>query len=144
MIKYPSGLWLKDLSKTAPPGTGKPRRIKGGPLLSLMALQAAIASKQLDARSVWPATRRCQNSLEDYRWNYDDVLKIFSCLLEVDYKNSEWCSVDGGRTVPCDAYRICYDEVRRQRNHRSTEVYLKFTIDDDNQLRLVLVQSHFS
>lgn len=144
MIKFAPSLWLNDLSEATPPGVGTPRRIKRGPLLNLTVLQAVIASKQLNDQGVWPATRRCRNSLEDYGWNYDDVLKVLSCLLAVDYKKSEWCDVDGDRTVPCDVYTLGYDEVRRQRNPSSLEIYLKFSVDDGNQLTLVLVQSHFS
>ena len=144
MINSPPSLWLVDLSKSTPPDAGKPLRIKRGPLLDLTILQAVIASKQLSAQVVWPATRRCRNSLEDYGWSFDVVLEILSCLLPGDYKNSEWCEVDGNRSVPCDVYRICFDEVRRKRNPSACEVYLKFSIDDDGALTLVLVQSHFS
>ena len=82
--------------------------------------------------------------MEDYQWSYEDVLTIFSCLLTGDYKNSEWCDIEGDRRVPCDVYTICYDEPRRQRNPRGIKVYLKFSIDDEGTLTLVLVQSHFS
>ena len=144
MINSRPNLWLNDLREASPPAAGKPRRINGGPLLNLMALQEVIASRQLSAENVWPATRRCRNSLEDYRWSFDVVLEVFNCLLPEDYKNSEWCGVDGNRTVPCDVYRICFDEVRRKRNPNACEVYLKFSIDDEGALTLVLVQSHFS
>lgn len=144
VINCPSSLWLIDPSGLIPPAPGKHRRIGAGPLLDLSALQGVIASGELNSAGVWPATRRCQNSLQDYGWSFDDVLEIFSCLLPQDYKNSEWCDVDGNRTVPCDVYRICFDEVQRKRNPNACEVYLKFSIDDDNALTLVLVQSHFS
>lgn len=144
MINSPPTLWLRDLSESLPPDAGKHRRISGGPLLDLKALQGVIASGQLRADNIWPATRRCRNSLEDYRWSFDIVLEIFSCLLPEDYKNSEWCGVDGNRTVPCDVYRVCFDEIRRKRNPGACEVYLKFLIDDEGALTLVLVQLHFS
>lgn len=144
MINCPPNLWLSDLSEAIPPEAGRLRRINGGPLLDLKALQGVIASGQLSKDNIWPATRRCRNSLEDYRWSFDIVLEVFSCLLPVDYKNSEWCGVDGNRTVPCDVYRVCFDEVRRKRNPSACEVYLKFSIDDAGTLTLVLVQSHFS
>jgi hypothetical protein len=144
VINSRPNLWLIDLRQEGPPEAGKPRRITKGPLLDLMALQAAIASKQLSDQGVWPATRRCRNSLEDYGWSFGFVLEMFGCLLSEDYKNSEWCDVDGSRTVPCDVYRICFDEASRKRNPKACEVYLKFSIDDDGALTLVLVQSHFS
>lgn len=143
MINSTPSLWRIDLSSLVQPAKGKPRRIKTGPVLDLDGLQAVIASGRLDADGVWPATKRSRNSLEDYEWSYDDVLKILSCLLAGDYKNSEWCDIDGERTVPCDVYTICYDETRRQRNPHGIEVYLKFSIDEVGALTLVLVQSHF-
>ena len=143
MINFIPSLWRIDPSSLLQPAKGKPRRIKTGPVWDLDGLKAVIASGQLDADGVWPATGRSRNSLEDYRWSYDDVLKILSCLLAADYKNSEWCDIDGERTVPCDVYTIRYDESRRQRNPRGIEVYLKFSIDEVGALTLVLVQSHF-
>ena len=143
MINFRPNLWLFDLNQLVKPAKGRSRKITG-PVFDLNALQTVITSGQLSAEGVWPATRRSRNSLEDYRWSYEDVLKIFSCLLAGDYKNSEWCDIDGDRMVPCDVYTICYDEPRRQRNSRGIEVYLKFSIDDAGTLTLVLVQSHFS
>ena len=144
MIKFNPGLWLIDVGQLVLPSTGKTRVIAAGPLLDLAALQAAITSGRLNAEGVWPATRRCRNSLEDCQWSYNDVLRMLGCLLPQDHKNSEWCDIEGGRTVPCDVYTICYDEPRRQRNPRCIEVYLKFSITDDGTLTLVLVQSHLS
>lgn len=144
MINYPPTLWLRELSELMPPEAGRPRRISGGPLIDLKALQGVITSGQLTKDNIWPATRRCRNCLENYRWSFDIVLEVFRCLLPEDYKNSEWCGVDGSRTVPCDVYRIGFDEVRRKRNSSACEVYLKFSIDDAGALTLVLVQSHFS
>ena len=143
VINSVPNLWLFDLNQLAKPARGRSRRI-AGPVLDLGVLQSAIVSGQLTAEGVWPATRRSRNSLEDYQWNYKDVLNIFRCLLAGDYKNSEWCDIDGDRTVPCDVYTICYDEVRCQRNPGGIEIYLKFSIDDEGTLTLVLVQSHFS
>ena len=145
VIKFPSNLWLVDISKLVPPERGKRRRISAGPLLDLGALQAAIASGQLNAGGVWPATRRCRNSLEDCQWTFDDILHMLTRLVTSDFKNSEWCDIDGGKTVPCDAYTICYDETRRERNPRGIEVYLKFSVDGDTgTVTLVLVQAHLS
>lgn len=142
MINSVPNLRLLALNQLDKPAKGRSRKI-AGPVLDLNALQTVITSGQLSAEGVWPATRRSRNSLEDYQWSYADVLKIFSCLLAGDYKNSEWCDIDGDRMVPCDVYTICYDESRRQRNPRGIEVYLKFSIDDQGTLTLVLVQSHF-
>ena len=92
--------------------------------------------------SSWPATRRCLNSLEDYGWTYADVLQMFTCLRAEDYKESEWCDVDGGRTVAADVYTIRYDEKRRARNPGGLAFYVKFSVDVAGGLTLVLVQCH--
>ena len=145
MINSPSNLWLVDSKGLTSPGKSKPRKIPRGPLLDLRALQSAIVSGQLDAAGVWPATKRCRNSLEDCQWTFDDILHMLTRLVTSDFKNSEWCDIDGGKTVPCDAYTICYDETRRERNPRGIEVYLKFSVDGDNgTVTLVLVQAHLS
>ncbi len=136
-------VWNVDISTLVPPGPGRARKIGRAPLIDLEALQASIAGGQLTGEGVWPATRRSRNCLEDYGWTYDDVLQIFSCLRAEDYKESEWCAIDGGRIVPSDVYTVCYDEARRQRNAGGLEIYLKFSVDDDGGLTLILVQNHF-
>jgi hypothetical protein len=136
-------LWNTDISILALPGPGRTRKIGRAPLIDLGALQASIAGGQLTVEGVWPATRRSRNCLEDYGWTYDDVLQIFSCLCAEDYKESEWCEIDGGRIVPSDVYTIRYDEARRQRNASGLEIYLKFSVDGDGALTLILVQNHF-
>ncbi|HNU10986.1 MAG TPA: hypothetical protein PKJ45_06435 [Rubrivivax sp.] len=105
-------------------------------------VQAAIAGGLLADENVWPATRRCRNSLEDYEWSYADVLRMFGCLRDGDYKGSEWCDVDGGRTVPPDVYTIQYDEERGERSRSGLSFYVKFSIDDQGGLTLVLIQCH--
>lgn len=144
MIKSAPNVWRIDVQALVPPKQGQTRKITGGPLLDLALLQDAIASGQLSADSVWVATRRCQSHLEDCQWTYEDVLQILACLTGQDYKGSEWCDVDGGSRYPADAYRIPYDEERRQRQPRALEIYLKFSLDDDGALTLVLVQAHLS
>ena len=144
VINSNPSLWSTNVGGVQPPVPGKSRRIRGGPLLNLAVLQAAIVSGQLDEDGVWAATRRCRNSLEDYGWSFGLILEMINCLLPQDYKNSEWCDVDGSRCVPSDVYRIRFDETRKQRNPKACEVYLKFSIDDDGALTLVLVQSHLS
>lgn len=144
MINSLPSLWIIDPLALGKPGTGRARKIGQRPLIDLVALQAVIAQGGLTQDGVWPATRRSRNSLEDYGWSYDDVLQILRCLLAEDYKESEWCDVDGGRTVPADVYTIRYDEARRQRHASGLEFYLKFSIDEHGGLTLVLVQNHLS
>jgi hypothetical protein len=144
VINSQSTLWLVDPGSLTQPSGTLPRRINAGPLLDLNALRTAIASKRLSDQDVWPATRRCRNSLEDYGWSFGFVLEILACLMPADYKNSEWCDVDGRRTIPCDVYRVGFDEIHRIRNSKAGEVYLKFSINERGALTLVLVQSHFS
>lgn len=145
MIKSVFNLWLVDSKSLTSPGNSKLRKISRGPLLDLRALQSAIVSGKLDATGVWPATKRCRNSLEDCRWAFDDILHMLTCLITSDYKNSEWCDIDGGKTVPCDAYTIRYDEGRRERNPQGIEIYLKFSVNSSTgTVTLVLVQAHLS
>lgn len=144
MINFPPSLWVVDPESLGAPGTGRARKLGRQPLIDLAELQLAIAQGRLTQDGVWPATRRSRNCLEDYGWSYGDVLQMLRCLLAEDYKESEWCAVDGGRTVPADVYTIRYDEVRRQRHASGLEFYVKFSIDEGGALTLVLVQNHLS
>lgn len=143
MINFSPSLWAIDPATLGAPGTGRARKLGRRPLIDLAGLQAAIQQGRLSTEGVWPATQRSRNCLEDYGWSYGDVLHMLCCLLAEDYKESEWCDVDGGRTVPADVYTIRYDEARRQRNRGGLEIYLKFSIDEQGGLTLVLVQNHF-
>lgn len=142
MINSAPIVWRVNVSALSPPRKGQSRKIGRQPLIDLAAVKAAIASRLLVDDDVWPATQRCRNRLEDYEWTYADVLQMFSCLRAEDYKESEWCDVDGARTVPADVYTICYDDKRKERSLKGLEFYVKFSIDDEGGLTLVLVQCH--
>ena len=142
MINSAPNVWNVDVTVLSRPKKGQTRKIGRQPLIDLGAVQAAIAGKLLIDDDVWLATPRCRSRLEDYEWTYADVLKMFSCLRAEDYKESEWCDVDGGRTVPADVYRIAYDDKRRERSRNGLVFYVKFSIDDAGGLTLVLVQCH--
>lgn len=142
MINSAPNVWNVDVTALSRPKKGQTRKIGRQPLIDLGAVQAAIAGGLLVDDDLRPSTRRCRNSLEDLTWSYADVLQMFSCLRAEDYKESEWCDVDGGRTVPADVYTIAYDDKRRERNRNGLVFYVKFSIDDAGRLTLVLVQCH--
>ncbi len=144
MINSAPSVWKISVGALGTPKKGPNRKIGRQPLIDLGAVQTAIAGQLLVDDDVWPATQRCRNSLGDYEWTYADVLHMFSCLRTEDYKGSEWCDVDGGRTVPADVYTIRYDDKRRERNRNGLVFYVKFSIDDAGRLTLVLVQCHLS
>ncbi|MDG4551441.1 MAG: hypothetical protein P9F19_18485 [Candidatus Contendobacter sp.] len=137
------GLWKRDRSSLIPP-TNKQRKIRGGPLLDLVALQALVSNGTLGENEVWMATDSCEWALQNERWSLDDVLRMLSCLQSGDFKNAEWCQIKGGAMYPCDVYRLRYDCIRQQRNARGLEIYMKFSVDDAGQFRLVLVSCHGS
>lgn len=120
------------------------RAIKGGPVFDLSVLQALVADGELTEDEIWVATDRCEQDLENEGWSYEDVLHMLSCLKPVDFQKAEWCQVKGGEMYPCDVYRLHFDFDRHERNARGLEVYLKFSVSDDNQLTLVLVSCHGS
>lgn len=142
MIKSAPSVWKVNVGTLSPPKKGQTRKIGRQPLIDLGAVQAAINGGLLVDDDVWLATQRCRSRLEDYEWTYADVLQMFRCLRPEDYKESEWCDVDGGRTVPADVYTIQYDERRRGRSRNGLVFYVKFSIDDVGGLTLVLVQCH--
>ena len=146
VIKSQTGYWVVDTAFLSwQPGAD--RKIKGGPLIDLAALQDGIRQGLLVDESVWLATDRCERDLQNYRWGHADVLTMLDCLKpgpKGDYRKSEWCEVKGGRWVPCDVYRLNYDSERQCRNPNALEVYLKFSIEEDGALTLVMVSCHGS
>jgi hypothetical protein len=134
--------WLHS-PPTSPPSRNNSRRvIKSGPLLNLVALQAAIQQGQLIEDDIWPATRKCERDLENYCWGFGDVLKMLLCLQSAHYHTSEWCELSNADWVPCDVYRLNYDSERQRTHPNALQVYLKFSIDDAGGLTLVLVSCH--
>jgi hypothetical protein len=142
-------LWTRDPKAIAPPVDGK-RVIPKGPLIDLEGLQRCLKSGQINPDRLdqfWPATKRCRDAIENYDWSPVQVGEMIQLLVPGkrptgDYKKSEWCEVDGGKIYPCDVYTFGYDEERHERNRNGWEIYLKFSLDTDGALMLVLVQSH--
>lgn len=123
---------------------GGQRIIRGGPVFDLDVLQSLVTDGVLGEDMVWVANTRCERDLENYRWDYAEVLHMITCLKLPDFRGSTWCQVKGGEMYPCDDYRFLYDCDRRERNVRGLEVYVKFSVNDDGQLTLVLVSCHGS
>lgn len=113
-------------------------------MFDLAVLQDRVAVGVMDEDEVWVATDRCERDLENYRWDYAEVLHMITCLKRADYRSSAWCQVKGGAMYPCDVYRLFYDCERHERNARGIEVYMKFSVTDDDQLKLVLISCHGS
>lgn len=119
------------------------RRIFGGPLIKLEAVQALLKSGEFDTDQLWLATNDCEKDLLKERWSVSDVLQM---LVDMDgaqdYYKSEWCEVLGGRFVPCDVYRTPYDAERKRRHPKGLRVYIKFSIELDGTLTIALVSCH--
>lgn len=120
------------------------RAIGGGCLIDLDVLQACVRRGVLGEDDVWMATERCERDLQNYRIDLEGVLTLLASLRDVDYCKSEWCSIGAAEMVPCDVYRIRYDLERWERNRNGLEVYLKFSIDEDGGVSLILVSCHGS
>lgn len=131
--------------------------IQGKRLFDLTALQAFLASDQFDLDAIVFGTRGARSDRERNNWKHKDVLNMLMLLKEPaaptpgavevvnDYVKSEWCQVDGEkdmRWVPCDVYRAHIDLVRLQRNKQGTEIYFKFSIEDDGYLTIVMASCH--
>ena len=143
VISYMPRLWKKDPGSLARPN-GSRRDIRGGPLLDLAALQALVSDGTLGEDKVWVATDRCEKDLQNWQWNYRDVLHMLTLLRTTDFKKAQWCQVKGGEMYPCDGYVLRYDCERRARNVRGLEVYMKFSVTEEGQMNLVLVSCHGS
>jgi len=119
-----------------------PRKIKGGPLIDLAALQQAIRHGVIGAEHVLVVNRSCDNNLEDLEWGTGDVLDCLLCATSADFKGAEWCETNLVGLIPCDAYVIPYDETIKQRSRAGLAFYVKFSLDDADTLKLQLVRVH--
>lgn len=136
-----TSLWRVDPVKL-PPKQARTRKIRGGPLIDLAALQQAITDGRLSDDDVWLATKRAEHKVEDLTWSLRDLLGCIGCLAPSDFKGSEWCEDSYGGTHACDAYAICYDDHACVRARNSCCYYLKFSMDDKGGLRLVVISCH--
>jgi hypothetical protein len=145
VINYPSTYWRIDPKSI--PGFGlkrtSSRKIVGGPLIKLEAVQALLTSGVFDTDQLWLATDKCEKDLLKEQWSVHDVLQMLVHMDRMaDYYKSEWCEVLGGRFVPCDVYRTPYDAQRKRRHPRGLLVYIKFSVEVDGTLTIALVSCH--
>ena len=140
-------LWLIDPATLRRP-SGRTRKFGRTPLIDLVGLQAAINSGQLGDDDVVLATRDCTKDLAKFPWAIQDLLDCLKCVRPFrtqghhDFKGSEWCQSSDGRWLPCDVYVIRYDEGERRWSHHGLEIYLKFSISDDDELELIMISVH--
>lgn len=150
MINVPT-LWLRDPDSIPLPEQNKNKRqISQGPLINLPELQRLIREKQIDFdnEQLWLATSKCRDDvLVKYKWTYSKIAQMICALRpgkrpKGDYMKSEWATIDGGQLVPCDVYELPFDETRGVRNESGLRIYLKFSLDVNGDVTLVLVSCH--
>ena len=145
MINYSHIYWYVEPTSIQRPSLNKrsSRKIIGGPLIKLEAVQALLKSGVFDTDQLWLATNDCEKDLLKERWSIYDVLQMLADMDgTVDYYKSEWCEVLGERFVPCDVYRTPYDATRKRRHPKGLRVYIKFSIEADGALTIALVSCH--
>jgi hypothetical protein len=136
--------WRVARASLSPPSS-RTRKIKGGPLIDLAALQQAIGSGGISENSVDVVNRSCDDELDKLEWNFQDVLDCLLCAsARDDFKGSEWCDTSWAGCLPCDAYSIPYDEASKRRAPGALEFYLKFSLDEGNTLSVQMVRAHLS
>ena len=145
MINYSHTYWHVEPTSIQRPGLNKrsSRKIVGGPLIKLEAVQALLKSGVFDTDQLWLATNDCEKDLLKERWSIYDVLQMLADMDgTADYYKSEWCEVLGDRFVPGDVYRTPYDAERKRRHPKGLLVYIKFSIELDGTLTIALVSCH--
>lgn len=135
-------LW-RILPSSLPQPHGVNRKIKGGPLVDLAALQQAIRASAITDRLVRVVNRTCDDSLENLGWTTQHILDCMLCASPDDFRGSEWCDTTWAGKLPCDAYSVPYDEQGNRRVRGSLEYYLKFSIEEDT-LSIQMVRAHLS
>lgn len=111
-------------------------------MIDRRALLDAIRDGSLSSDHVDVANHSCRDKLEQLDWTYEQVLDCLLCIEERDFRGSEWCETNWYGWLPCDAYAIRYDEISRRRDRNGLEYYLKFSLNDDAVLNLLLVRVH--
>ena len=149
--------WRRDPGTLRAPQPKASRVIWGGRLFDLTALQTLLGSGEFDLDALVFGTRGARADRERNRWKHEDVLHMLTLLKEPappapgaveranDYVKSEWCEVDGEndmRWAPCDVYRMHVDLERLQRHPQGTEVYFKFSVEDDGYITIVMASCH--
>jgi len=135
-----TSLWLTAPATLTRPSARK-RKIGQRPLIDLVGLQQAIRSGAID--DVWLATLNAEKKLEDLTWEFSDLLDCIACLSSADFKGAEWCEDRNGNWHPCDAYAIRYDHLAKCRvRYSDINYYLKFSLEEDGALTLVLISCH--
>jgi len=134
------------------PEDGKERFIRGGPLFDLVELQRMLATGELDLGDddqVDVATTSCWEDLKKLQWTTrDDVRNLLGVLKPGkraqggDFINSQWCKDDDGDLHPCDSYRVRVDHKTWQRNPKAPLYYVKFSLNEEGTLYLVLISCH--
>lgn len=145
VINYSNDYWHFDPGPAPVVGAKKSvgRKITGGPLIKLGAVQALLRSGEFDMDQLWLATEKCEKDLLKESWSISDVLQMLVNMDgEDDYYKSEWCEVLGDRFVPCDVYRTPYDAEHKRRHAKGLLVYIKFSIEADGVLTIALVSCH--
>lgn len=137
-------LWKVDRTRLTRPSQSR-RQISRKPLFDLAGLQQAIKSNALDPDSVLLGTRSVDDELQKLTWEVSDLLDCIACLHPSDFRNAQWCRDRHGTWYPCDSYAIRYDEYGRCRAPQSgIEFYVKFSIDEEGSLTLVMLRLHLS
>jgi len=143
-------LWLQGLANLPKPsGNKRPPPLRRKPLFCLTSLQSAIRSGTLGTDAVFLATTDCRSDLgRRLRWTLQDLLDYLTCLRAFDQKaahdflKAEWCKDSGGRWHACDSYAMHYDKARKCRDAKALNIYLKFSIEEDDSVLLVVISAH--
>lgn len=150
--KIVATLRLRDPGEEPPEGA-KNRRIQGGPLFDLPALQRLVREGTLDLSNdahCYVATNDCWDDLRKLRWSTGREFKEVFLLLRPktdtskgDFYRSEWCMDSDGYWNASDAYRIRVDQFDNwKRDVNAPLYYIKFSILPTGELCLVLISCH--
>lgn len=138
--------WLRDPGSVPAPKNGpRGREIRGSAIWDLSKLRALLSSGDFDLDQLWFATRGARDDRDKHRWRVSTVAQMLLDLRDTEYRKSEWCEVEGEtgmRFVPCDVYVMNYDLDQLQRDRHGSELYFKFSIDDDGVVTIVLASCH--
>lgn len=123
-----------------PSGDGESRKIAGGPLYDLTAIQAL--SVQPDLVKLW--TRRCVDKAADLGFDAAGAGGLIRELSKQDCRDSEWCENGKRGAAACDAYTLSrLEHVEAVNKSYRIEYFLKFALSKTGTL-VLMVSCHAS
>lgn len=84
-------------------------------------------------------TEKCKTDVANLGWDTSDISELINRLNYDQYKDSEWCRINGNQYYPCDAYTVIYESFNKATNKFiSCTYYIKLALSTGGNLVLIV------